>query len=75
MCFYVWSIGFFVHKTTQNYTANDLCSNHGGLPVLHHQSPESLLAPRVPAVMPPAEAAVEFLDLPAAWWTNASTVK
>lgn len=74
VCFIVWIAGFCLHKRTQNYTAIHLCSNHGGLPVLHHQSPESLLAPQVPAAMPPAEAAVEFLDLRAAWWTKASTV-
>lgn len=60
------SLVSFYTKECKNNTATHLCSNRGGPPVLHHQSPESLLVPQVPVVMPPAEAAVEFLDLPAA---------
>lgn len=53
-------------KLEQSNTTTHLCSNRGGPPVLHHQNPESLLAPQVPVAMPPAEAAAEFWDLPAA---------
>ena len=56
----------------QSNTAIHLCSNRGGPPVLHHQSPESLLVPQVPAAMPPAEAAAEFWGSPAVYWTDAS---
>lgn len=72
VCFFVWIFDFFLHKKVQSNTAIHLCSNREGPPVLHHQSPESLLVPQVPVVMPPAEAAAEFLDLPVAWWTDAS---
>lgn len=65
-CFTELHVCSFVNKRMQNNTVIHLCSNHGGPPVLHHQSPESLLVPQVPVVMPPAEAAVEFLDLLAA---------
>lgn len=43
-----------------------LCNNHGGPPVLHHQSPEFPQAPLVPEARSQVGVAAEFWDLLAA---------